>query len=230
MNLRYLRNDEDPTHRAGHLYTDPVILRRAAVALARHAIGGKTGRDVGDPVFEEVTEGRRKANEERRARGSNEVAYSSCGDLAHWMLRRLGVRDERFVNRNDDGGDHPWSFIGPHNNVTMLDQSGLIVRHRISPELIPGPGDIIFMMNAHGGHVAVVLSWDETDHLTGGGSVTSADYGQPYARERERAITRDRGGLVSMAGCPLVWTLPIHILPIDMPAEMPEDFDLGIAA
>ncbi len=76
------------------------LARKAMVSLCAHAVGDSGQRIEGDPVFERVTEGRTK----------NAPTYSACGDLPHWAWRCLGVRNEKIVNRSDDGGAIPWAM------------------------------------------------------------------------------------------------------------------------
>lgn len=155
-------------------------VRAAAVALARYAVNDAKGRGRDDPVHAWITEGRRTANERRRAKGSPEVPYSSCGDLAHWLLMCLGCRDERIVNRTDDGGVRDWAMCV---NLSRLIQSPWYTTHGE-----PEPGDILHVASPH--HVAVLLE-------TRPGQWITADYGQPYGQRRVCPV-RDtyRGKLV----------------------------------
>jgi hypothetical protein len=59
--------------------------RLAASALLTYAVAGHT-RSTSDPVYRAIVEGRLG------------LKYSSCGDLAHWFLYRLGVRAP-WINR-----------------------------------------------------------------------------------------------------------------------------------
>jgi hypothetical protein len=63
--------------------------QKRAVELLEYACDGDP--EKGSPRWLEVTEGR------------NAPEYSSCGDLAHWMLFRLGFR-MRWINRNENRG------------------------------------------------------------------------------------------------------------------------------
>ena len=80
----------------GH-FIDDTQRRDNAVRLVLYAVNAPVGRHMGDPVHEEVTESR--YTQWRRARDAGQewakrMIYSSCGDLAAWMLYRLGCRDE----------------------------------------------------------------------------------------------------------------------------------------
>lgn len=146
-------------------------VRQAAVALANFAVDGANGRRPPDAIHEWITEGRRTQWERAHAAGhrwAQGVPYSSCGDLAHWMLMCLGCRDELVINRGDDGGVKGWV---PGPNISRLVGSRFYVK---SGE--PEPGDILHV--AQPDHVAVLLERVSDDQLV------TADYGQPYGRRR----------------------------------------------
>jgi hypothetical protein len=157
-------------------------IRDASVALAIHAVDGELGRNVGDPVHDEVTQNRTKNNEARRRAGSKEVPYSSCGDLVHWVLWKLGCRDPKLVNRNE-----------PEDGLTWTIGSNLS-RIRYSPHFrvwspggaMPEPGDAIYVANTD--HVSIIVM-----EITGGWM--TADYGQPYGRMRRCMVEERQGAL-----------------------------------
>lgn len=156
-------------------------LRSAAVALARHACNGDDGRVLGDPVFDEVTEGRARW-----------PGYSACGDLAHFVLSRLGFRDERVVNRNDDGGTVPWR-VGANLSRLVYRAGGAFVWAR--PGLRPKPGDILYVAAPE--HVCVLEAIDDVAAM-----IATFDYGQwdakrgkPAGRRCVRPLTRANGVL-----------------------------------
>ena len=130
--------------------------RAMAMHLAEYACDGSRGRpELGDEVYEDVTE--------RRDFGAG---YSSCADLAHWMLFRLGVRDA-MINRKEHRG---WV---PSVNLSR------IAFNRFSAEAsnaqVFAAGDIIVMWNrpdTRDGHVAIVLRHD-------GDEMELAQYGAP---------------------------------------------------
>lgn len=127
-------------------------LRIAAVALAVHACGGEKGRSKDDPVYAEVTEWRDV--------GAMRARYSSCGDLAHWMLYRLGCRAP-WVNRKD----MPMGWrVG--QNVSLLTSHGELPG---GDDWDPEPGDILVIWNSPNGYDAHVCVW------LGGGEI--ANYG-----------------------------------------------------
>lgn len=151
-------------------YPSEDALRAEAVRIARHACGGDSGRVYGDPVFEEVTEGRQKWK-----------GYSACGDLAHYMLRQLGFRDERILNREDDGGVLPWK-IGANLSRLVFNPLGAFVW--VSGNSRPKPGDVVYMSKPE--HVAVLEALDEQ-----AGVITTLDYGQwDYAAVKPAAKRR----------------------------------------
>lgn len=210
-------------HDPGAQGVDLGLLRTAALLLARYATANGS-RSLGDPIVDDVTEKRLAGNVARRARGSPERAYSSCGDLPHWMLRCLGCRDESLVNRDDDGGEHPWA-VGV--NISRLAGSPLVVQAVRHPELSPDVGDTVFVMNVYGGHVCVVESWDESEGLA-----VTHDYGQALptvARRRSKRI-EGHGPRLTLDGNPVLWWLPIDRVPLSAPAEVPDEMQGGEAA
>src|SRR5260221_4286305 len=78
---------------------DEDLTRKVIVANAEYAVNSNNGRTEDDPVFKEVTENRQNFN-----------GYSSCGDLIQWTLRRIGLRDEKIINRDDDEGNAAWKI------------------------------------------------------------------------------------------------------------------------
>ncbi len=138
-------------------YPSEDALRVEAVRIARYACDGDTGRLYGDPVFEEVTEGRQKWK-----------GYSACGDLPHYVLRELGFRDERVLNREDDDGVVPWK-IGANLSRLVFNSLGVFVWASGSKR--PKPGDVLYMSKPE--HVAILEDLDEP-----AGTIITLDYGQ----------------------------------------------------
>jgi hypothetical protein len=137
-------------------YLSEAALREASVALARQACNGDAGRVLGDPVFEEVTEGR-----------AHWAGYSSCGDLPQYILRKLGLKDERILNRSDDGGSVPWA-IGQNLSRLVYAAGKAFVWSSISKR--PKPGDILY--TAMPEHVCILEKLDEK-----AGTISTFDYG-----------------------------------------------------
>lgn len=191
------------------------VLRKAAVANAAWATNDGAGANLDDPRHEEVTEGRRKQYEvalkagldwAKKMRGS----YSSCGDLLHWLLRKLGVRDEKLVNRTDDGGQHPWlaganPALGSHAHEALRP-----ITER------PEPGDLVMNNNQYGGHMYVVRSIDED------GTMVTEDYGAPYGKRRTKKWTPGK-----VDGNSILWVINIAKLKYEESASVPDDFDDG---
>lgn len=138
-------------------YPTEDALRAEAVRIARYACDGDKGRVFGDPVFDAVTEGRQKWK-----------GYSACGDLPTFVLRELGVRDERVLNRDDDEGVVPWQ-IGKNLSKLVFGSGSAFVW--ASGTKRPQPGDILYMSKPE--HVAVLEELDEP-----AGKISTFDYGQ----------------------------------------------------
>lgn len=103
---------------------DPMRLleyRKRAVELLEYACDDNPQK--GSPRWLEITENR------------NTLKYSSCGDLAHWMLFRLGFR-MRWINRDENLG---WRM---GMNIARLVKRGT----RYDGQTLDG-GDIIVVSN-----------------------------------------------------------------------------------
>jgi hypothetical protein len=207
---------------------DEGLLRKVMVANARFACNGSAGRNQGDPVFEEVVEGRQRW-----------TGYSSCGDLVHWCLRRAGFRDERVLNREDDDGTIPWRVAV---NVSRLVYSTgqAFSWWRTGNPLGLRPGDMA-LVGEHGQeHVFIVAE-------VTGDTVTSYDYGQFFAGKHggKRTIRHEYQGpggrlhlyASQLPGRPFIGRLDPceRLLPYFLrgelaSAEVPDDFVEGIPA
>jgi hypothetical protein len=139
------------------------VWRAAAVALCKYACNDDVGRSKDDAVYREVTEGRDGPRPEDRRR------YSSCGDLAHWLYKRLGIR-EAWVNRTDDGAFGPWMRGA---NVSRL-WGGACPFDQVPPNdpaWMPDPGDVVLIWNTgFDAHVMVALEHE-------GRTLRTANYG-----------------------------------------------------
>lgn len=141
------------------------IIRECAGHLLDYACHGDRGRPEGDPVYDWVTEA--------RDRGAMRVKYSSCGDLAHWLLYRLGVRLS-FVNRAEHDG---WrSGV----NLSLLQTTSKYGSNKLAAGW-PGEnwdelraGDILIVKIAQP-HCICVIGFDSKDPT----KLHTAEYGQP---------------------------------------------------
>jgi len=163
------------------------VWRAAAVALCEHACGRDVGRTKDDAVYLEVTEKRDGPGPEQRRR------YSSCGDLAHWLYKRLGVREE-WLNRTDDGAFGPWR---PGANISRL-WGGACPFDQVPPNdaaWMPEAGDVVLIWNTGvDAHVMVALGRD-------GPALRTANYGaggmsplaSPGAKIASKVLTFQHG-------------------------------------
>ena len=139
------------------------VWRAAAVALCEYACGYDAGRRKDDPVYLEVTEKRDGPTPELRRH------YSSCGDLAHWLYMRLGIR-EPWLNRTDDNAFRSWK---PGANVSNL-WGPACPFDRVPPDdpsWAPEPGDVVLIWNTgFDAHVMVSLGRE-------GSTLRTANYG-----------------------------------------------------
>lgn len=159
--------------------------RLAAGDLIRAACRSREpGVLLTSPIYEAVTEGRQSktasqiqlwSQRDPRSRGPRPF-YSSCGDLAHWLLYRLGVRFD-WINRDEHDG---WSFRGANNNVTTLYANQLA--RRVRPDSRFFTGDILIVGTAmpNTTHVTCVL-----EHVPEMEYLLTGDYGQPHGALRD---------------------------------------------
>ena len=169
-------------------YQDGTILedelRNLAIAICKYACDNDNGRTEDDPVYKEITEGRQV----------NANNYSSCADQGHFILKTLGITDERVMNRTDDDGSVPW-IMGA--NISMLKYGGTKVGCWVDwkKDLIPNKGDICLIMNDNAtAHILICESFTED-------IFHSYDYGQFFSKlgkhggkKRERPIKNMLGG------------------------------------
>lgn len=163
------------------------VWRAAAVALCEYACGFEAGRSKDDAVYKEVTEGRDGPGPDVRKR------YSSCGDLAHWLYSRLGIR-QRWVNRTDDGVYGTWK---PGANITQL-WGGACPFDQVPPDdpnWKPDAGDVLLIWNTgFDAHVMVAIGHDGTNLRTANyGAGGMSPLPAPGAKLGARPITRHDG-------------------------------------
>jgi hypothetical protein len=138
-------------------------------------IGGKL--DESHPNYVSVTEG--------RDAGRMQKAYSSCGDLASWLLFRLGCR-QPWVNRAEHKG---WR-VG-RNVSALATEAPAAVRQLPVPGALFDTGDILICWNNDDGtdaHVMVVHSFTASPFR-----LIVGEYGQPGGHVAERSLDRRQG-------------------------------------
>lgn len=154
-----------------------MTLRERARGFLVMATHGETGRRKYDPIFEAVTEGRQRES------------YSGCGDLAHWLLYRLGFRFD-WVNRKEHQG---WR-VGYNVSLLSTGAVGGLNRYAKRPErgMLVDSGDVlvVYARQCTKTHVAVVMAPGELDD---GSKLETAEYGQfdaTYGRASGRSFHR----------------------------------------
>ncbi|MGC4089091.1 MAG: hypothetical protein QM756_14650 [Polyangiaceae bacterium] len=144
--------------------------RTFAAEFLNYACGRWSGgRDENDPVYRVVTESRDV--------GAAQKSYSSCGDLAHWLLFRMGCRSD-FVNRQE----HHGYKIG--RNISSL--AGCSLAEDAKPEDVYQTGDVLIIWSrpdTSDAHVMVVLEHQPP-------RLVSAEYGQPGGAVRDRSLVK----------------------------------------
>jgi hypothetical protein len=141
--------------------------RDLATLLLRYAVAH--GGSCKDPVYASITEGRDPGLPSNR--------YSSCGDLAHWLLMRLGVRSA-LVNRKEHLG---WA-VGM--NVARLAYAPM-ARDSSNGDVY-APGDILVIWSkpdATNAHVQCVLEHERASATSGNGRLLAAEAGQSHGAE-----------------------------------------------
>lgn len=168
--------------------------REMAEKLIRFAcLNAAPGRLFDDPVYKAVVEGRQEetatyirkweATPAAQRKGPRPF-YSSCGDLAHWLLFRLGVRFP-WINRDEHDG---WNFQGADNNVTTITcrpiGSNKIARP-VGSNMRFFAGDILVVGTASPGttHVSCVI-----EHVPEMDLLVTGDYGQPHGAIRDTPV------------------------------------------
>jgi hypothetical protein len=138
----------------------PVDYRALAAELVVRACNDGHGRPESDPVYQAVVEGRDRPPYPNK--------YSSCGDLAHWMLYRLGVRLP-LVNRQEHLG-----FTYGVNVSRLAFDPLAIAEPNASARFAPGDIGIIWSKgDGTDAHVFVFLDDQQP------AAVLVAEYGQP---------------------------------------------------
>jgi hypothetical protein len=157
--------------------------RALASDLCIYACNGSKGRpEKGDAVYDTVTE--------HRDFGAK---YSSCADLAHWMLFRLGCR-HKFINRKEHLG---WRT---GVNLSRVAWSPFTTAANSGDRFLPGDILVIWARpDTQDAHVTVVLrDWrfDNED------LIQTANYGAPGGSISTSKVTY-RNGLAILGTRPI---------------------------
>ena len=163
----------DPRLIQGLMKLDIHPIYKTNMGLLMYACLDQHGRDdKTDSVYNAIVEGR------------HGHGYSSCGDLVHWWLYRLGVRLP-WVNRDEL---HGWK-IGA-NISRLVFTSGLCERPSLDTQFEPGDIVVVNAFDTSTGytHTDIVL-----EHS--GERFISADYGQPGGALRATKLRNEHGKL-----------------------------------
>jgi len=165
---------------------DGEALRRAAVGVALSAVHGNP--KLGDPVFEQVTEGR-----------ASWPGYSACADLPQYVWERLGLLSS--MPALDNRGAHFEPSLAMTKIVSRTGDAYIPADSGAMPQ----PGDALFwaempVKTTVREHVGVLIS--PVLPSADGWRFQTADYGQrgennkPSAAQRDRVMRREGGLLV----------------------------------
>jgi hypothetical protein len=202
------------------------VARQVAAELARYAVNNdyKNGRVTGDPVHEEVTEGRRKSWEDARVKGAEWAragVYSSCGDLGHWTYYRLGCRST-WINRREHMGwraqSNIWKFVTSPAYVQAL---------KGTPEI----GDLLHVANLsvpNSDHVCILVG--KKLAVIDGKEVeiwTTADYGQPHGLLKDCQVSHANGFII-IRGRTFKGFVDLSKVELSDSAIVPDHFDFGV--
>lgn len=158
-------------------------------------------QDERHPHYAAVTEGRDPADPK----------YSSCGDLAHWLLFRLGCR-QPWINRAEHKG---WR-VG--RNVSALAfEAPTSVRRTPHAGSIFDTGDVLIVWNRADGtdaHVMVVHEFDVSALRAGAPRLVVGEFGQPGGHVKERPLLL-RGDDLYVGARQVQRWLPLHIVLTD---------------
>lgn len=133
--------------------------RNTARQLLEWAGAGPVGIAQTSPKYLAVTEGREPL-------GSHNG--TSCGELPHWLLFRLGIRSA-FINRNEA---HGWK---PVINIAALAYSAVAKTCQLTDQY--KPGDVVYIWeraDTTDAHAMCVIEHDPDTH-----ALLVAEYGQP---------------------------------------------------
>lgn len=174
-------------------------------------VGG--ARDERHPHYTAVTEGRDPADPK----------YSSCGDLAHWLLFRLGCR-QTWINRKEHEG-----WRSGRNVSTLAFEAPTCARRTPFPGAMFDTGDVLIVWNKADGtdaHVMVVHSFSASPLR-----LVVGEFGQPGGHITEKTL-RIRDGELFIGQRQVQRWLPLHLVltdaaerdllaPVSLPWETP---------
>lgn len=153
--------------------------RKYAQYFFDYACQGEQGVSESHPVYKWVTENRDGPTPLLRAK------YSSCADLAHAFLFRVGIDPAcPWLNREEET-DKPGDWkSGVNLNWLVPKPIGKcdIAKHKIDLPWLAA-GDIVVVNNKYGGHVMCVT--DVTPGL-----MHTAEYGQPGGMLKKHGLTQ----------------------------------------
>lgn len=172
-------------------------LREAASALLSYAVG-PVGRATTDPIYRLIVEGRIAPK------------YSSCGDLAHWLLYRLGVRAP-WINRAEFKPPlgHGWRVEWNLTYLTAPTNPAAYAARKMTavPQLLAG--DVFQVSNRFGGHELCVTA-GEPGADPGTWLVHTAEYGQPGGAPKSHVLSLHAAtGLVFCGSDQITHVLPL---------------------
>jgi len=155
---------------------DPLIqYQHQAGDWLEYACGYDKGRSETDSVYQVVTEGRDKPT----------PGYSSCGDLAHWLYARLGVRLP-WVNRAELNQFR----VGMNVSRLCWPPSPARTPKTLDHEKLEA-GDVFVIwgrQDSSDSHVMCVI-----DHVPEQSLLLTAEYGQPGGALRSHTYKLARG-------------------------------------
>ena len=154
---------------------DESLTRALAKQLLTYACNGDQCRpEKGDDIYGAITE--------NRDCGSK---YSSCGDLGHWLLYRLGVR-LGMVNRKENLG---WGMGQNVSKLAWCSYSKVPTRDSTFD-----CGDIIIIWSKPDGVDAHVMCVLEDRNTNGTREIVTANYGQPGGKIFSSKVTYSKFG------------------------------------
>jgi hypothetical protein len=142
--------------------------------------------------------------------GRNHKGYSSCADLAHWLLFRLGCR-QTWLNRQEHAGWQDqvnvsrFAFTAPNS-----------VRRTPASDQWYSPGDVLIVWNLPSGTDAHVMVVRNEVRLPG--KLVVGEFGQPGGHVKEKLVTEREGYLYvhgKMSVKRIQRWLPLHLAVTD---------------